>query len=556
MAFQQPDLAAELPRRLSADRAAWLFVGLGVVLRLARYLLDFPLWCDEYQLAANLLVRGFSDLLKPLDHNQVAPIGFLWIESAAVRLLGFSELSLRLFPALCGIAGVCLFRHVASQLLRGVPFVLAVAIFAVAYYPIRHSAEVKPYSSDLFLSLLLFSVVLNWWRAPGQTRWLWVLAGLAPLALAISFTAAFVAGGLGLGIAWTLWQRRRDEGARSAWLAWVAFDLAVGIAFLGLMRLNVSAQYDATRNEMTACWADGFPPWRRPLELAVWIADVHTGEMFAYPVGAEHGGSILTFVCFALGLVEMIRRGHRDLAVTVIGWFGLSLIAAALHRYPYGSHARLSQYLAPAICLLAGSGAALLLERVRRVEWRAAAIRGCLAGGVVIALVMLTRDVIHPYKMTVDRVHRDFLRRFWTESPEIPTICVQTDLGLRFYDRNFETSYLCNQRIHSPAHRKGPQPAAASLMAADRPLRCVVFHSKSARRNEPAFAVWMKDMLTRYDLLGAETHEAPLSTNHDDLFDFYMQCYDVYRFAPRREDLSPSLPDELAGRPADALDRR
>ena len=38
------------------------FVALGVLLRVARYLLNFPLWCDETMLAANFLDKGYGDL--------------------------------------------------------------------------------------------------------------------------------------------------------------------------------------------------------------------------------------------------------------------------------------------------------------------------------------------------------------------------------------------------------------------------------------------------------------------------------------------------------------
>ena len=144
---------------LAADRrvcrATWALVGLGLAVRLVRYLVVYPIWHDEAFLAVNFLDRGYLDLLRPLDYSQVSPVLFLWIELTAVRLLGFSEWSLRLFPALCGLASVLLFRHVAARLLRGLALVLAVGIFATAFYPIRHAAEVKPYASDLFSALSL-----------------------------------------------------------------------------------------------------------------------------------------------------------------------------------------------------------------------------------------------------------------------------------------------------------------------------------------------------------------------------------------------------------------
>ena len=73
-------------------------MGLGVLLRIARYLMDYPLWWDEAFVAVNFIRRDYLDLLRPLDYGQVCPILFLWCELAIVKLLGFSEWSLRLFP--------------------------------------------------------------------------------------------------------------------------------------------------------------------------------------------------------------------------------------------------------------------------------------------------------------------------------------------------------------------------------------------------------------------------------------------------------------------------
>src|SRR5262245_47756418 len=70
--------AIDFSDRDAVARVVWLFVALGVAARLVRYALGFPLWSDEYLLAANLLDRDFGALLRPLDNNQVAPVGFLW----------------------------------------------------------------------------------------------------------------------------------------------------------------------------------------------------------------------------------------------------------------------------------------------------------------------------------------------------------------------------------------------------------------------------------------------------------------------------------------------
>ena len=162
---------------------AWGFVILGAAIRLIGYLLCFPLWIDECLLAENLLDRGFLDLALPLENNQVAPVGFLWVELALVRLFGFSEWSLRLFPLVCGIGSLFVFRHLASRLLTGLPLVFAVGCLAVAKSPIGLSANVKPYATDLFVAVTLVTLAVEWLRRPAQRygcgswpspfRWAW-----------------------------------------------------------------------------------------------------------------------------------------------------------------------------------------------------------------------------------------------------------------------------------------------------------------------------------------------------------------------------------------------
>ena len=42
--------------------------GLGLLVRLVRYLVVYPIWHDEAFLAVNFLDRGYRDLLRPLDY--------------------------------------------------------------------------------------------------------------------------------------------------------------------------------------------------------------------------------------------------------------------------------------------------------------------------------------------------------------------------------------------------------------------------------------------------------------------------------------------------------
>src|SRR5207253_5574686 len=73
-----------------------------------------------------------------------------------------------------------------------------------------------------------------------------------------------------------------------------------------------------------------------------------------------------TFLLCALAVYCLARMRRWDLLALLLVPFGLTLAAAALHRYPYGGSARVAQHLVPAICLLAGSGAAECLDLAAR----------------------------------------------------------------------------------------------------------------------------------------------------------------------------------------------
>src|SRR5947209_11530622 len=195
------------PRQL--NRWVLAFMILGLVARCVRYFLRFPLWEDECFLCANLIDRDFAGLLEPLNYHQAAPVLFLWIQLAVTKLLGYSELSLRLVPFLAGLGSIVLFWRLVKRCLTGVPQLLAMAVFSVTYATIRYSAEAKPYGIDLCVALILVHIIVSWLLQPGRALWLWVLAGAIPLAIGLSYGAVMLGGGLSIAVAWVIWRQRR-----------------------------------------------------------------------------------------------------------------------------------------------------------------------------------------------------------------------------------------------------------------------------------------------------------------------------------------------------------
>ncbi|MFN9373908.1 MAG: glycosyltransferase family 39 protein [Planctomycetaceae bacterium] len=513
----------------------WFFVWLGVGLRIIRFLLPFPLWCDEYQLSENLLDRDFTGLLSPLRNNQVAPVGFLWAEKASTLLFGFREWSLRLFPLVCGIAGLFVMRRLATRLLTGPAQIIAVAVLAVSYYPIRLAAEVKPYAGDLLCALTIVLCLVEWHHDARRSRWLWVLAALIGPMLWFSFPAVFAGGAASFALAAVLWQDWRSGQApnRGTLAAAVGFHLLLLAGFGSVLALNAAQQYQATASDMTACWAEHFPPITRPAALIPWLLDAHTGVIFAYPLGAEHGGSVLTALGCLLGAVHTWRMGRRWWLAWGAGAFALTFVAAALHRYPYGGHARLAQHLVPAILLTLAVGVGALIEALKSVEFRRVAFGAAIAGCLLVAVGTTLRDVARPFKSRTDSVHQGFARWFWNSNPEVVTLCVADDLGEEFYSDIHWSPYRCYREIYR--QRKVTPEAARQVVAeGTSPLRCVVFHSHSSPCDRPALNRWLEGLGQRYTLVGSLQHQVRLADGAYDSESYRRLCYDVYEFVPRQ----------------------
>jgi len=578
-------------------RWVWGLVALGIAARLVRYALNVPLGSDEAHLAANLIDKGFLDLLGPLNYEQVCPLLFLWGQLACTKVFGFHEYSLRLLPLVFGVASVLLFRHVAGRVFRGTAWALAVGIFAVAYAGIRYSAEAKPYEADLLVALVLLGVAIEWLRCPGRSARLWALVAIVPVAIGLSYPAVFVAGGISLGVAYVLWRR----GLVRLWPVWIVYNLVLLESFLALFALSTANQCSGCLREMRLFWRDAFPPLGEPGKLAAWLLSVHTGAFLAHPVGGLHGGSTLTFLACVIAVVVLLRRRQAALAVVLLAPLAVHFVAAALQRYPYGGHVRLAMYFAPACCLLAGLGTSAALAWLSEALWRVsplpvgegwgvggrrdcanketvlprnrphpnplpkgegtattrffgrlsacrsyrpglvAAVFGLLA---MVAVGSIARDLWRPCRASEDVWARDFARRFWTTSESQGEVaCLKTDLGQDFSPDNFHLRfsaiYRCNQRIYSPRHARG-EPVRWERICSAWPLRCVEYKAPLFRYEKQAFDAWLEHMRSRYELVSRETFPMHMGRTSGNPEDDYVE---VYEFIPRAE---------LAGRNATA----
>jgi hypothetical protein len=541
-----PDLTAALSPEAQA-RWFWTLLILGVVLRLVRYLLRFPLWEDESMLSANLLDRGYRELLQPLKYNQIAPTLFLWGQLALVRLLGFNEYTLRLVPFLCGMGSLLLFAHVARRLLRGATVLLAFGLFAISYPMTRYAAEAKPYGCELLLALAMLAFLVEWLRRPGEDRWLWALAAMVAPAMGYSYAAVFAAGGISLVIGWRLWRSRPG-----GWLPWAVFNLLLVASFAALLIVNRSAVSGAEQQSMDRYWAGCFPPVMHPWKLIVWFFEIHSGGMLGYPVGGPNWGSLLPFLLCLGGVGILVWRRQGYLLAMLLAPLALNFVAAAMQRYPYGGHQRMTLFMAPAFCILIGLGMAGVAVLAAALRWRlmrwvsvpAASIRP-YARTAVLALLglllaigagVLFRDLWNPYKSGTTLRARDFAQWFWRDVAEdSELVCLETDLKANLspgtYEHGMASLYLCNQRIYSPRHARG-EPPHWDRVSAKRPLRCILFRSTTWERDARPLEQWLAGMQRDYRLVARDRYPAPFYDKWDRR-PVAVDFIEVFKFVPK-----------------------
>lgn len=395
-----PNVCASLSRRdyvRSLHRAAAWLVGLGVIARLFRFLLDGSIWNDEAAVALNIIRRDFEGLTHALDEKQVAPLLFLWTQRVVLLTLGSSEWMLRLLPLLFGLGGLILFWDLARRLLPPTAASLAVGVMAVARWPVMMSSTVKPYTADMFCSTLLMLLAVRWQQKPERLWPLLALVCVVPFTLGMSYPTVFVAGAVSLYLLPAIW-RHSDRRAK---LLFVAYNAAVvaafGVVFALVLRQATDPQTAELKQFMRDYWKHGFPPLN-PLEFSWWFVKIHTGRLMSFPYGDGHGGSTLPFLVFLTGLWASWKTGNRSLLVLCLTPFALNLTAAVIGQYPYGACTRLSMHLAPAICLLVGVGFAHLLGSVEDLRRRQKWVLGLFALMAAFGVGQMVADVCKPHR--------------------------------------------------------------------------------------------------------------------------------------------------------------
>ncbi len=376
-------------------RVALVIILFGIVLRLGQYVANRSLWLDEANLALNIVNRSFVELTLPLSGDQGAPLGFLFIQKMVIEVLGNRDYILRLFPLAAGIIAMLLIYKVADSYvtdsyIEDASKLVALGLFAVASPLIYYASEVKQYSSDVLITLLLLFVAYKWFEARSNVKYFVVLALVGTLSIWISHPALFIVAGIAFSL--TLDGLVKRDWPRLAWLGMLFFVWAASFAVLYF----VSLRYLTANTSLADYWSDSFmpmPPWRN----VIWFPKAFA-TMLVGPSGVSVGriGSIVFLLVFLIGCVSFFFRNWQKALILVMP-FAFALLASGLHQYPFSD--RLLLFILPLAFLLVAEGVRRVYLVFRKIGPRAA-----FGIGSALAVVLLydstgfaLQNLWHPY---------------------------------------------------------------------------------------------------------------------------------------------------------------
>jgi hypothetical protein len=354
---------------------------LGLALRVVQYAANRSLWFDEAMLALNILHRSAAGLTATLDFNQVAPIGFLQTEKLATHAFGASELALRLFPLLLGLASVPLFAFLAMRVLAPAAAALATVVFACAPGAVYYSSEVKQYSGDLAVGVTLLALALVLLDPATSRRRRIVAAVGGAAAIPFSTASAFVVGGVAVALVVSLLLRRdrvREEAVAAVGLWLVS---AIGLVVFTATRASKLDAAIGTGSNLYLNATDGASrhlTWARQVASGIW-------RTAGYPDSAPERYVHWPLAGLALvGFLSLLRRKPIVASMLVLP-FAVMALASVLHRYPVFDRTVL--FLVPATLLLVAEGASavVVMARRRAVQYASAAVFAALVATAPLA---------------------------------------------------------------------------------------------------------------------------------------------------------------------------
>ena len=355
------------------------------------------MWFDDLAIARNVADRSLVELIfEPLDHRQVAPVGFLVAIKISTTLLGSSEFAFRFVPWVNALLAPILFWLVARRFVGGVSLIAGLLLFAISPAQTWFGGNCKQYSGDMTIALLLVWLAMRFRDRPADMRRALTAGLVGGLLLLCSQPAVVTAFILGL-ILLVEWLRRRSDRPFST-LATIGGGWALGAVAAAMLMLRLVDEQ--TMAHMKSFWSEGFPPPpSAALDSLLWypLQTIQTFGVFLFHIGAKFPPLaqivIVLSVLAVAGVIHLASRDRWTTALLVAPLIG-ALLAATVHLLPFRD--RVGIHASWPLLIMAMSGLeALRCWIPKKFRWTAPAAAIFLAGVPAAAILTVGRP---PYR--------------------------------------------------------------------------------------------------------------------------------------------------------------
>jgi hypothetical protein len=223
---------------------------------------------------------------------------------------------------------------------------LAALLFAISSSLIYYSSELKQYSTDVMIGLLLIFVASRCLKEDVRSRDFWILGMTGMAAIWLSHPSVFILAGIGLMLFFAAITRNRPIPTR--WLFGLATMWAVsfGIEYL------VSLRHLAADDYLYNYWKNDFMPFP-PNGTRIWFGKTYYSLLSIALNRTDRILAMLILVLVPIGCISLVYR-DRVLAIMMISPFFVALLASAAQKYPLNG--RLMLFLVPFVFFLIAEG--------------------------------------------------------------------------------------------------------------------------------------------------------------------------------------------------------
>jgi len=382
-------IAQKIKNIYASNKLPWIIIGVGIALRLIRYLHNPSLWFDESTIAVDIISRPISDLINPsLDYDLAYPLAFMLLIKLSTQVLGTSEYVIRLIPFIASISALFLFYKVVKSYLNPNAVLIALGLFAVLDSLVYQSSNLKPYSSDVLFTLLIFaltiyvqSMKLNMPRT--------ILFGISgALVIWFSNPSVLVLAGVGVSLGVFSLINKDWKGIGKLSISYSMWTLSF-IANYFLYIRNLKANFSVSLDWMLALQNAYMPfPPTSAAEIK-WFTELFF-DIFSNPLAMTVTG--ISAFAFLAGCISMYTKKRRTFFI-LISPVLVTFLAAALHEYPFKG--RFIFFLLPLLLLIIAEGAEYLRSMIHQ--------HSRLIGIIFIALLFF-----HPLSLSAYRVIKPF----------------------------------------------------------------------------------------------------------------------------------------------------